>query len=170
MGYRNAFDVTGENQATGEKAEFLFEKIAKSKGFLTKSATLKQQLSHIDFIVETKDKKSYTFDVKGRKRITRKDASVTDEMVWIEFKNVQGKNGWLYGAADFIAFERELDFVIISRNNLVTLCERIVQNKKVSSPNDALYAKFTRPTRKDELSLIKMDDILKGAKTYIWQK
>jgi hypothetical protein len=42
--------------------------------------------------------------------------------------------------------------------------------EKVSNPIDALYKTFSRKTRKDELSLIKMEDILKNIKTSIWQK
>lgn len=170
MGYRNRFDHTGQNQKDSDFAEQAFKKIALSKGFSVKEATKNQQLSHIDFLIEDKNKKTYTFDVKARKKVNRTDDSTEDNLVWVEFKNVAGSHGWLYGAADYIAFERESDFLIINRLNLVTLCERVVQNKKVTSAKDALYAKYTRAGRKDEISLIKMEDILNGMKTYIWLK
>lgn len=170
MGYRNRFDHTGQNQKDSDFAEQTFKKIALTKGFLVKEATKNQQLSHIDFLIEDKNKKIYTFDVKARKKVNRTDASTEDSLVWVEFKNVSGADGWLYGAADYIAFERESDFLIINRLNLVTLCERVVQNKKVTSAKDALYAKYTRDGRKDEISLIKMEDICNGMKTYIWSK
>ena len=32
-------------------------------------------------------------------------------MFWIKFKNVQGKNGWVKGKADFVAFEVETLFI-----------------------------------------------------------
>jgi hypothetical protein len=170
MGYRNRFDHTGQNQKDSDLAENTFKKIALSKGFVVKDATRNQQLSHIDFFLEDKNKKIYTFDVKARKKVSRTDSSTEDSLIWVEFKNVMGANGWLYGAADYIAFEREIDFLIIDRKNLVTLCERIVQNKKVNSSKDALYAKYTRTGRKDEISLIKMEDICNSMKTYIWTK
>lgn len=170
MGYRNRFDHTGQNQKDSDFAEQTFKKIALTKGFSVKDATRNQQLSHIDFLLEDKDKKIYTFDVKARKKVNRTDDSTEDSLVWVEFKNVAGADGWLYGAADYIAFERESDFLIINRLNLVTLCERVVQNKKVTSAKDALYAKYTRLGRKDEISLIKMEDICNGMKTYIWSK
>jgi hypothetical protein len=170
MGYRNRFDHTGQNQKDSDLAENTFKKIALSKGFLVKDASKRQQLSHIDFFVEDKNKKIYTFDVKARKKISRSDSLTADDLIWVEFKNVAGADGWLYGAADYIAFERESDFLIINRKNLVTLCERIVQNKKVSSSKEALYAKYTRDGRKDEISLIKMEDICNSMKTYIWTK
>jgi hypothetical protein len=170
MGYRNRFDHTGQNQKDSDLAENTFKKIALSKGFLVKDASKRQQLSHIDFFVEDKNKKIYTIDVKARKKISRSDSLTADDLIWVEFKNVAGADGWLYGAADYIAFERESDFLIINRKNLVTLCERIVQNKKVSSSKEALYAKYTRDGRKDEISLIKMEDICNSMKTYIWTK
>jgi hypothetical protein len=170
MTYRNKFDYSGQNQRDGEFAEKTFKNLAESRGFLVKDATKKQQLSHIDLLVEDKDKKIYTFDIKARKKINRADFAAKDDLIWVEFKNVAGSNGWLYGAADYIAFERESDFLIINRANLVTLCERVVQNKKVSSAKDALYAKYTRVGRKDEISLIKMEDICNSMKTYIWTK
>lgn len=170
MGYRNRFDHTGQNQKDSDFAEQTFKRLAEAKGFNVKDATRNQQLSHIDFFIEDKKKVIYTFDVKARKKVNRTDSSTEDSLVWIEFKNVAGADGWLYGAADYIAFEREADFLIINRLNLVTLCERIIQNKKVTSAKDALYAKYTRAGRKDEISLIKMEDILNGMKTYIWLK
>lgn len=170
MGYRNRFDHTGQNQKDSDFAEQKFKQLAEAKGFSVKDATRNQQLSHIDFFIQDKNKIIYTFDIKARKKINRTDVSTEDSLVWIEFKNVTGANGWLYGAADYIAFERENDFLIISRLNLVTLCERIVQNKKVTSAKDALYAKYTRSGRNDEISLIKMEDICHNMKTYIWQK
>jgi hypothetical protein len=170
MGYRNCFDYNGQNEKDSNFAEETFKKIALSKGFSVKDATKNQQLSHIDFLIEDQNKIIYTFDVKARKKINRTDKSTEDNLIWVEFKNVIGAKGWLYGAADYIAFERQSDFLIINRTNLVTLCERVVQNKKVSSAKDALYAKYTRMGRKDEISLIKMEDICNSMKTYIWTK
>jgi hypothetical protein len=170
MSYRNRFDRNGESSRIGACAEDFFEKIALSKNLKIQKATLKQQLSHIDFILTNKENKSFFIDVKARKRVSRYTDSFTDQLVWIELKNVQGNEGWLYGAADFIAFEREKDFVIVPRKNLVTICNKLISSKVVEKSTDALYCKFSRKTRKDELSLIKMEDILKNIKTSIWQK
>jgi hypothetical protein len=170
MGYRNSFDFNGQNQISGEKAEDLFEKMALSKKLKIKKASNKQQLSHIDFILINEKDQNFFIDVKARKKISRTSDSFSDDLVWIEFKNVAGNQGWLYGASDYIAFERESDFVIVPRKNLVSLCERIVSNIKVDKSKDCLYKKYSRKDRKDELSLIKMKDILENIKVSIWQK
>ena len=169
MGYRNSFDYTGQNQTSGEKAEDLFENLAKSKGLKTKKANLQQQFAHIDFILTDKKNNTHLIDVKARKKISRNSSEFSDDLVWIEFKNTSGNDGWLYGSADFIAFERENDFVIVPRKNLITLCESIVTKEFVNKSADALYKKYTRSGRKDELSIIKMSDILNRTKTYICQ-
>jgi len=170
MGYRNSYDYSGDNQISGEKAEDLFEKIAISKGLKIKKATFKQQLSHIDFLITNKENKTYFMDVKARKKKSRTSTSFSDDLVWIEFKNVQGHDGWLYGSSNFIAFEREKDFVIVPTKNLILICEKIVTSKIVDKSSDALYCKYSRKDRKDELSLIKMQDILNGTKVQIWLK
>jgi hypothetical protein len=171
MGYRNQFDYTGQNQISGETAEAIFESVAKKRNFAIQKATMKQQYAHIDFILTDNQKnKTYLIDVKARKKISRHQKDFQDELIWIEFKNVLGNNGWLFGSADFIAFERQNDFVLVARKNLITLCEKIVKKEKATNPADALYKTFSRKTRKDELSLIKMDDILSSTKTFIWPK
>jgi hypothetical protein len=83
---------------------------------------------------------------------------------------VAGNQGWLYGASDYIVFERESDFVIVPRGNLVSLCERLVSNVTVDKSKDCLYKKYSRKDRKDELSLIKMKDITENIKVSIWSK
>ena len=170
MGYRNSFDFSGQNQLSGEKAENLFEQIATQKSLKVKKATAKQQLSHIDFILTNEKNQSFFFDIKARKKVSRTSNSYSDDLVWIEFKNVAGNQGWLYGGSDYIVFEREDDFVIVPRGNLASLCERLVSNVRVDNSKDCLYKKYTRKDRKDELSLIKMDDIFKNIKVSIWKK
>jgi len=167
MGYRSRFDLTGESQRMGETAESLFEFLAKRKEIPIEPATEKQQKSHIDFFLTNKKGQKISVDVKACKKSSRSSTSSNQDVVWIEFKNVAGNRGWLYGAADYIAFERENDFVIASRSALVLLCERVVNlTKKVQKVEDALYCIYNRKGRNDEISLIKMKDILENVKTY----
>lgn len=171
MAYRNRFDRDGTSQQMGESAEDLFYKIAISKKVKIQKASLKQQLSHIDFILTDKNNKSCFLDVKACKKNSRSSKDVNEDVVWIEFKNVAGNTGWLYGVSDFIVFERENDFVIVPKKPLILLCERLVnKNIIVDKPQDALYNIYTRKNRKDQISLIKMTDILNNIKITIWQK
>lgn len=74
--------------------------------------------NHIDLFY-TKDDKTYSFDIKSMKKSNRKDATPDDQIHWIELQNVRGNPGWIYGKADFIAFELMNSWLIISRKKLI---------------------------------------------------
>ena len=74
---------------------------------------------------------------------------------------MQGRDGWLRGQTDVIAFERNEDFVLIKRNYLLGMCQvKCDLSKKVTNSKDALYKGYQREGRKDLISIIKMSDIL----------
>lgn len=154
----------------GDLAENLFVTTAKKKGYqCTKSSAKSNMHKHIDYHLE-KSGKSRSFDVKSRKRTNRNDKNFNDDWIWIEFKNVQGKKGWLYGDADYIAFERENSFLVVQREELAKLCEKMVDLKsKVTHAKQAKYKSYTRWKRKDVLSQIQVKDIIKNTKTWNWK-
>ena len=68
--------------------------------------------SHIDYwLAMNPDGKKWGVDVKGN--------NLPDE-IWVEFKNVRGNDGWLYGGATIIAFDmpEEGGFSIVDREEL----------------------------------------------------
>ena len=74
---------------------------------------------------------------------------------------MQGRDGWLRGQTDVIAFERDNDFVLIKRNYLLGMCQiKCDLSKKVTNSKDALYKGYQREGRKDLISIIKMSDVL----------
>ena len=140
----------------GQNVEKSFGAILKERAIEAREADLKEQFSHVDYITPIGK-----IDVKARKRVSRSDSSVQDELVWLEFKNVQGKVGWLYGEADWIAFERQDDFILVRRHDLATLAETLCRiNERAALSRDALYKGYQRRGRKDLLSVVKMSDIL----------
>jgi len=161
MAYRNKYDTTGSSFALGQNAESSFVAAIQKGGSKITESSKQDQFKHIDFYIETFDNLKFSVEVKSRKKVKRKDDKVNDDLIWIEFKNVAGKRGWLYGAADLIAFERENDFVMVNRKSLARLCEKLCDltklNTDVSMP---LYTGYQRRGRLDMLSLIKMSDIL----------
>jgi hypothetical protein len=98
----------------------MFARLLNKRTTDVRAADLKEQFSHVDYISDFGK-----IDVKARKRVARKDANVQDDLVWLEFKNVQGKFGWLYGKADWIAFERDEDFVLVKRHDLALMAEKL---------------------------------------------
>ena len=170
MYYRNSLDKYGECSARGENAENAFIAVVKRKKIKYRDATIKEQFDHIDYVLEI-DGKEVFLDVKARKKISRFDKGPADDKVWVEFKNVSGKNGWLHGSSNIIVFEREKDYVLVSRKKLLEYCENnIDKTNVVSEASNALYKLYTRHGRKDIISMIKMEDLFLNMKPLIWKK
>lgn len=149
-----------ESIRRGNSGEFSFVDILHKRGFLMKEIKGKRQWTeHIDFLF-WKDTKEFSVDVKALKKISRWDKEVNPDIIWVEFKNVRGNDGWLYGKATYIAFELVDEFIVVQTTDLAKLCEKLVDKKKrVSKAKDALYSLYTRKGQKDEISIIKLSDV-----------
>ena len=158
----------------GLSAEEEFSRLAKLRGFAVKPATGMEQFDHVDFHLTSEEEDGLMtamVDVKARKRKKRSDSYVQDEWIWVEFKNVRGKDGWLYGLADFIAFETEESFILSFRKELVDWCESKIDLKdKVYSAEEAEYMPYTRKGKQDLISMIQLRDIENLPNTAIWKK
>jgi len=149
--YRNEKDRTGRASKAGALAEDCFKNSI--DGFFDSDIHLtgvdNGQFDAIDFKCNLK----MNIDVKSRK-----DPS----SIWIEFKNINGYDGWLYGRATHFAFEREHDFIIVSKLDLIRLVNEIVdKNTIVDSPADCMYKMYSRKKygREDLLTKIRPDDL-----------
>ena len=121
--YINHHDLQGDCAIRGRYAENEFVKAALSRNYKLRDATRSEQYAHIDYVLKglhpvSKKEITVTVDVKARKKSNRKNAHPDDKWAWLEMVNVQGKRGWVYGDAHFIAFERAKDFVVIKRKSL----------------------------------------------------
>jgi len=149
----------------GQRVEKEFTKLLKQRDPNYQKANREDQFRHIDYHTSFG-----TIDVKAQKRISRSDSEEQDELVWVEFKNVQGRDGWLKSAVDIIAFERADDFLLVKRNYLLGLAQSICDlSKRVVTSKDALYKGYQRQGRKDLISIIKMSDI-ENLPHKIWKK
>jgi single-stranded-DNA-specific exonuclease len=169
--YRNSKDRDGSCQESGENAHSRFEEIAKQKGFDVSQSSKEEDIKdHIDCFI-LKDNKKASVDVKAMKKSKRNDKEVNAEWVWIEYVNVMGDKGWLYGKADIIAFEQPEGFIVANRNQLKDLCEEkvpfIIESENLAlSPQTAQYKLYKRG--KDWMTQIHVDDIKEKVKHHIW--
>ena len=152
------------SNATGRMAEVRFVRAARNKGLLVTKATAKQDIhEHVDYwLAMNKDGKHWGVDVKGN--------NLPDE-IWVEFKNVLGNDGWLYGGATIIAFDmpEEGGFAIVDRDELAFFCEKHVRDEKVTNKKDAYLKRYTRKDGQDVISILKLHDI-KGLMSYrVWE-
>jgi len=151
-----------QSQKEGLRAEDLFREFAEKQGYAFEESPPSWNIhKHIDCFL-SKDGKKRSFDVKALKRVARGNQYSQNSEIWVEFKNVRGRKGWLYGEADMIAFQDTEDsFLIFKREDLVSFCEEMVDETAVaSSTRDALYKVYTRKDRKDVISRIKRADLI----------
>jgi len=126
-----------ESIEDGKKSEDLFMFLfAKKNGIPCKPSTYTQnRVEHIDCFCG-----DWSFDVKGQRRKKRKKKyDFCDDQILLEIKGVAGFDGWLYGKAEYIAWEISDSFLIFKRQDLVNHYEA----------NERLYEKINRPNKKD---------------------
>lgn len=144
----------------GLNAEVEFCKLAETKGFEVKKVGFKKDFSHIDAILTSKGGKTFSFDIKARKKLSRSNTKESDQVIWIEFKSNSGKEGWLFGEADYLAFQNSVGFLIIPRLKLVDWCKTNIDGKtKVKNSSEAYKKVYTREGRKDLISYVTPKDI-----------
>jgi hypothetical protein len=154
----------------GRRAEERFAAIAQREGWSVVHAPKEADIhEHWDFEIQ-KDGYKRKVEVKAMKREKRTDESMNQDWVWIEFRNVRGEAGWLFGKANWIAFETEDSFVIVDRHDLYQLVRRVVDRQaKVESAREAKYKTYTRKGRPDQIAQIRMEDIWR-IKINEWEK
>jgi hypothetical protein len=149
------------SNSTGRVAEVRFVRAAENLGIeVTKSSRQDDIYNHVDYWL-THDDKRCGVDVKGN--------NLPDE-IWVELKNVQGNNGWLFGGAKIIAFDmpEEHGFSIVDR---LELKEWVDQNvgKEVVEKKNAYRKLYQRKDRSDIITRLILEDI-KSLNSYrVWK-
>jgi hypothetical protein len=145
----------------GQQTEKCFVHLAERRGYnVTKTSSSVDIKDHIDFML-IKDDEKFGVDVKARKKVSKHISNgYDDENVWVEFHNVRGDPGWLYGKADKIAFEQFDKFILVDRESLKDYCETTVVPVFVDNSYDAVYKCKQRTNRKDVISRIPVADII----------
>ena len=169
---KNKYDKSGECLQTGLGAEQLFDQIAESKSLEIKNAKRRDNIQkHIDKHLIEENVQGWSVDIKARKKASRSDSKAQDEWIWIEFQNVRGNLGWLYGEADNIAFETQDSFVIVDRKSLIDYVENAVDMAKpVRKSYLAKYKTYQRAGRNDVLTMVELSKIIENCNHFVWQK
>ncbi len=143
----------------GLNAEQKFILALNARKLFTRPATKKEQFQHID-VFWIKEGTVYSADVKAMKRQNR-SGEVDSKLTWVEFVNVQGKPGWLYGKANMIAFELENSFMIMDRLHVAEAALQHVDTTKFS-PTPSVGLSYRRESRpKEHTGLMRTADLLK---------
>jgi hypothetical protein len=122
---------------------------------IKKSDRESDMFGHYDFIIADKVK----VDVKGAKKINRYDQAPHHDTHYIEFRNVRGNKGWVYGEADYIAFEYYDTFVFVKRVYIIELCKSKILDKSIKNYK-SIYGLYRREGREDLITLIPTKDLI----------
>lgn len=140
----------------GSDAEQSFVECLESRGHnCIKSTRCQDMWEHWDFLIDGEHK----VEVKARKKARRHDSSPNDEWIYVEFNNVRGDPGWLYGKANYFAFERPDGFLIVPRVALVEAAETLIDAEFTDRPTP--YKSYRRHDRPDEhVGVLLISDVL----------
>lgn len=155
-----------------EKMCSSFTEAAKLRSYRLKSPTSSQRDAHVDFVMLGLNKDGKTTSVLMDVKAWNSNSS--DKWQWIEFKNANGKPGWIYQDSDFVVFERKNDFLIVNRKNLVTwvnVTPKIRHDMPiVQKPWQAKYRLYSRSDKKELITQITAQDLLDIKGTQLWKK
>ena len=116
-----------------------------------------QEDIHLHFDLMTEE--GETYDVKALKAIKR-GGMFQEGYHYVEIKNVHGDLGWLYGQADYLAFECWDYFIVADRMKLKLFVESRVEKEYVTNPERAVYKLYRRKGRSDIMTLVKALDMI----------
>lgn len=136
----------------GRNSEKKFKESCERVGYSVRKSSKEDDIDkHIDFYITRTNGTFTSVDVKGGNH---------PETIWIELKNVLGKVGWLFGKAEFIAFDMsEVNgFCMVRRTDLIRLVEEEVDAKFVGK-YDAYKKLYQRKNRFDVLTKLHLSDI-----------
>jgi len=157
-GYYGMNDCLTRGSAFEQEARRILER----EGYETQKSTTEDDIYNgVDFWAVGNDGKAYGFDAKAMKRKTR-GSEIQDEWAFVEWYNVRGYPGWLThdSGCDILVFERENDILLVRRICLLDFCNRRTNiNKYVTAADLAEYSMYSRPGRKDLISMFRFQDL-----------
>ena len=133
----------------GKEKEILFSELFSSYTLSDRNTDI---IKHYDVTIG-----NVRIDVKGMKKINRHYKDVNENIHWIEIKGVTGHLGWLYGEADYFAFETIDYWVLVSKGKLQDFIKTRTIKEWVKEKE--LYKLYSREGRKDIITLIKTIDL-----------
>jgi hypothetical protein len=169
MAWRSSYDKDGSAKARGEQGEFNFAIEAAKRGCDPQKTGAAEDKKHVDWHITINGKRT-TCDSKARKAL-RRGQPVQDEWILLEYRNVAGNKGWLFGEAEWISFEQSDCFILCPRQELVKLWDEIVDMTILAkSSEDAKGTIYSRPDRLDVISHVQNTDVKNRQGVIIWWK
>jgi hypothetical protein len=149
-----------------------FEDIAALRGYSPERCRQKEY-KNVSHILKGKGSQGQPIDLRfDVKKI--KNRKQSQEWIWIEFKNAHGEPGWVHGHAHFVAFERNYDFIVVNRKELLTM---LSDGRKirydlpfVNLAKKAKYRIYKRAGKSEEITQINIKDLKQLKSFQLWLK
>tara|TARA_B100002019_G_scaffold12262_1_gene9897 strand:+ start:765 stop:1217 length:453 start_codon:yes stop_codon:yes gene_type:complete len=149
----------------------MFIEIAESKGYIVHKPNFGQKKNNIDLILEGHNNKKPT---KVTVDIKKKNSKNANKWVWIEYETSKGKDGWIYGSAQFIVFETSQSFIFVNRTKLLNWLSSSQMVRwdlpYVSNPWSAKYRLYRRTGNLETITQIQVEDLLNVDGVSVWKK
>jgi len=129
------------------QGRFIEKRYMRARPKARKASKEQDIFDHIDFFDE-----EGSVDVKGIN---------LPEEIWLESKNVKGKEGWMYGRADWISFDLpEMGgFVTVLRKNLLDYALDVTDMSALVPKKQAYKKLYRRKDRMDLITIITINDL-----------
>lgn len=148
-----------------------FEELAQQRGYSPKRARRKDY-NNVTYLLKAKGKSGKPIEIRfDVKKVKNKKQS--QEWLWVEFKNSLGEDGWIHGDAHFVAFERNYDFIVVNRKELVAMLNSGTVRYDlpyVKLARRAKYRIYKRDGKKEEITQINIKDFQKLESYQLWEK
>jgi hypothetical protein len=135
------------------KNESEFKRACESIGYeCIKTSEQVAKLQHVDFYVKRPEGLTSVYVKRNN----------TPKKIFVELKNVDGIEGWLYRKADYIAFDipNANGFIVVKRTELLNYCEKVVEKVFVEK-KDATRKLYTTQGCNDVLTILELTDLAK---------
>ena len=116
---------------------------------------------HYDYVLQfnVNNIKSY-FRVEVKSMKSKKRGEKQDpDIIFLEYKNIKGGLGWLYGKADYIAFEQKSYFILFPRIELIEFAENKMRNIEISEHSGNINTLYSRKNRNDLIGCFLLEEI-----------
>jgi len=115
----------------------------------------------------TLDGRLLKFEVKGLKKLNRKDTEPQDNLACVEYVGITGHPGWVQGKSDYIAFKRiKYPWLVVNRQQLWEMLEAKLKERNYSPSLKPWYEKEAYATydrsyfgKKDKFCWVPYEDI-----------
>ena len=147
----------------GKKAEIEFLEIIQNLNLDYRNASKKEEIfSHWDFLIKSNNRIfEGKYEVKAMKAKER-GQKPNSNIIFIEIKSVGGNKGWIYGDADYIAFQKPDGFLIFPRKTLQKFTDSNLESMPLVDKSGQIWTKYSRKNREDLVAIFPINILIES--------